>query len=234
MESFSTDEELRNNYFHIYHEPHPSREVFITADVAEGLNSLGKHDFSVASVWDMNTWEQLAQIHGHWPTSYFAQMLMELGYLYDPRGCALIVERNNQYGGAVLEKIENNSDYPIGPNGLYVHEDEKIGWPTNLRTRPLMLEAGKELFEDGSMKVNSLRTLEEMFAFVKKENRKVEAVGGSFDDCVIEFCMAAIYLWSCVPKYVEPVSGGQEKWYPINAGVQRTYKPVGYLGEFGQ
>jgi hypothetical protein len=231
MENFTTDEELRNNYFHIYHEPHPSREVFITADVAEGLNSLGKHDFSVASVWDINSWEQLAQIHGHWPTSVFADMLMELGYLYDPRGCLLIPERN-QYGLAIIERIVA-SDYPLGEYGLFIAEDEKYGWPTNVKTRVLMLEAGKELFEDGSMKVNSMRTIEEMFAFIKKENRKVEAVGGSFDDCVIDFCIAAAYLSASSPKYVQPVSGGQEKWYPVHTGEEKTFQPVGYMGEFG-
>lgn len=231
LNNLKTEEERANNYFHVYIKPDPRYEYMFVTDLAEGLNRDGGRDFQSGSIWNVNTWEQCAQLHGHWPVHLYAQMAMELCYYYDDRGCLLISERNNEYGGAFIEAIVNGSDYPIGNYGFYVHEDEKYGWPTNTKTRGIMLSSGAKLFHDGSVTINSLRTIEEFYTFIEKENRKIEAVSGSFDDCVLEYLIAAAYLEMSVPQYIAPAVGGGEKAFAgsYTTGMPKDYAPPGYI-----
>lgn len=199
-------------FFHIYENPKKGELYAISADVSEGLNADGKHDFCSASVWKLSNWEQVAHLHGYWDTHNYGFILTELGWYYDPEGSLLIPERNN-YGLAVIETIEHQTDYPLGDMGLYRHEDDKYGWPQNVRSRAYALETGKKLVHDGSLIIRSERTLQEMRTFVKKEGKKVEALSGTFDDCVLDLCIFAAVVYEAPVHYIAPVAGGREKFF---------------------
>ncbi len=209
-------------FFHIYELPKKGEMYAISADVSEGLNADGKHDFGSASVWKLRDWSQVAHLHGYWDTHNYGFILTELGWFYDPEGSLLIPERNN-YGLAVIETIEHQTDYPLGGHGLYLHEDDKYGWPQNVRSRAYALETGKKLVHDGSLIVRSERTLLEMRTFVKKEGKKVEALSGAFDDCVMDLCIFAAVVYEAPVQHIAPVVGGQPKFY--TSGPARVFQP---------
>lgn len=217
-------------FLHIWKLPVLGRNYAVIGDVAEGLNSLGKHDFCSASVYDLNDWEQIAHLHGNWPPNLYARILMDLAYWYSfDAGCLLCPEANKD-GQVVVNEIVNHSDYPLGPNGLYLHKEyDKYGWQQNVKTRPLAISCGKELLQEGLLKINSERTLSEIETFVKRENKKVEAIPGYFDDCVMEMCIFAAVVYDGPRPHITPSVGGQKKMVPISVGAARNFVPPNHF-----
>lgn len=209
--------------------PNELRQATVTADVPEGLNGLGKQDFASASVWD-EKWEQVAHLHGNWPPHVYARILIELAYWYSQgEGCLLCPEANND-GKVVISEIQNHTDYPLGMDGLYLHKDyDKYGWQQNVKTRPYALACGEELLRGGHITVNSERTLSELETFVKREKKKIEAIPGYFDDCVLDFCIFAAIVYNAPRPHIKPSVGGAKKIVPISVGASRNFTPPNHF-----
>lgn len=191
-----------------YLEPEEDRKYLITADVSEGLNADGKHDNSVAHVYDRETWEQVAHyVSGIAEPHDYGLDLATLGRLYNT--AVICVERNNP-GHSVLNTLENTCNYP----SIYAHiaYDEEMkptlprnGFPTTTRTKPEAcgdLASIIEEMNDGNVGFlwNHPKTIEELIHFVKKEGKKMEAESGSNDDEVSCCWMAAALMADYIIK----------------------------------
>lgn len=169
------EEHKRDNYY------------VVGVDCAEGVGG----DYSVATVINKTTREEVAQLRGHIKPKRFAEMILTLCKLYtgarnlEP---LLGVERNN-HGHAVLLWLEHE-----GYGNLYKHRDEKIGWHTNSVTRPIMVDRLISAIEDSEIKLNSHDTIGECMTMVEDKG-KIEAMKGKHDDC---FISVAIGLELCV------------------------------------
>lgn len=154
------------------------------ADTAEGVGG----DYSVGTIYDINTLEQVAEIKGHLKPYDFAHELNDLCSQYQ-RGNniwpILAVERNN-HGHAVLLELENHIRYI----NLYRHKDEKLGWLTDKITKPIMLNGFREGLENQTLTINSHDLLSEALTFINN-NGKLEASVGKHDDCIIASSIAA-------------------------------------------
>jgi len=160
----------------------------IGADVAEGIKG---RDYSVAQVLDSHG-EQVAVWRGHIHPDLFARVLKALGLRYNT--ARIIPERNN-HGILTCTRLAKDLAYPnvfMDESVGNLTEDirETIGFSTNVKTKPLIIDQLRERLREGTIKLHDLTTLEEMKTFVVTEAGKLEADDGKHDDCVMALALA--------------------------------------------
>ena len=74
---------------------------------------------------------------------------------------------------------------------------KKVGFVTNSKTKPIMINDFVELFETNQLVINSKDLLSEMKIFSFKDG-KMGAIQGSHDDLVMSFAMAIVGIKSNV------------------------------------
>ena len=166
----------------IWRTPEARSRYLITVDVADGIPGRA---YSVADVYDIRSWEQVAQWHGHADPVAFRDTVARLGAFY---GWALIAVENNYPGNAVVSGLVE-----MGYPNIY-GEGGKNGWTTTLQSKAEFISDGRAAVRDGSLKVNSEKTLGEFRTFVVSESGKMEPQEGCFQDTVIVACKAANIL----------------------------------------
>jgi len=158
----------------------------ITADASDGIPG---QDKSSASCWDVSSWEQVAHWHGYCDPSEFGIILRDMGAMYN---WATIAPETNYPGNATYAKLRD-LQYPK----LWLDVETGNPWKTDNRTRTLAITALREAMREGTMKINSPTTIQEMNTFVRSKAGKYEAESGSHDDCVMDAAIAAYILKHC-------------------------------------
>lgn len=176
-----TLDETPKGYLSIWKLPDEMDSYVIGADVAE------VNDYSVATVLSKRNMEVVARFRGKLPVDSFAKELERLAYYYNT--ALLGVERNNQ-GIAVLVVL-NKLYYP----NMYYREDvndvgessaTKLGWETNIRTRPILITDLGMYIRNRDLKIPDAVTINELMTFVRTDEKPMgEAQPGTHDDCVI-------------------------------------------------
>jgi hypothetical protein len=170
--------------------PEQGREYVIGADVGEGL---AHGDASVGCVLDRETGEQVAELHGRVAPGRFARLVAGLAWWY--REAELGVE-SNYHGHTVLDALANTLHY----HPLYHHRSydqrpgekrEKLGYPTNAQTKPIMIDDLAEAIAEDFLQMHSSGLVDECFTFVTTDSGSREAQLGKHDDRV----MAAAIAW---------------------------------------
>lgn len=153
------------------------------ADVAEGIGG----DWSVAVMIDCNEREVVASIRGQWTPFEFAHKLNELCDYYQGAGKShplLAVERNN-HGHAVLLELENHIQY----SNLYRAKDERLGWKTDLITRPIIIDIFLDAITNTTVIINDKELLTECLT-LENSKGKIKAADNKHDDCVMAAAIA--------------------------------------------
>lgn len=177
----------------VWRAPEPEASYFIGADCAEGIEGM---DYSCGAVLDLEG-RQCAVIHGHWTPERYGHLLSLLGEWYNE---AQIAVEANEHGHSVLNTLLNTEHYP----SLYRHRDydnrgegrPKLGWITNKKTRPILLNDLREVVHGGLMGINHMDFLGECFTFMDNGKGKFEARSGTHDDTVMAWGIA----WQCRDK----------------------------------
>lgn len=162
----------------VYVLPQPGRHYILAADVAEGL---AHGDYSVGTLIDRDTWEEVAALHGHWEPDIFADYLLSLS---DNYAADIAVERNN-HGHAVLAALKLKGCTRIA-EGM----DERPGWLTNAQSKPLAVDLLAEALRDHLCKVRTPAALDEMQVYCVLDNGKTGAPEGYHDDRVMSWAIA--------------------------------------------
>lgn len=186
--------------------PADGEDFLIGADVAEGLDADGKHDFDSAHVLNWNTWEEYCHLHGSWEPNEYGQILAELGHFFNE---ALIVVERNNHGHSTLNTLINSVQY----GNVYFHEEydeykkettKKPGWPTTVKTKFIALDTLNAAIDENGIHLRSRKTIGEMMTFVKKPGGKAGGEGSSHDDRVISVAIAsAVALTQKPARYIE-------------------------------
>lgn len=163
----------------------PGHLYVIGCDTAEGVSG----DYSVAAVIDTRNFEVVALLRSNqMKPGEFAKAVYDLGQEYTDQHSLwplVAVERNN-HGHAVLLALYDVLNYP----NLYKDpQDEKLGWKTNMISRPLMLDTLIEAIEEGQIILNSKHILYECLTLVDNGAR-IEAEDGENDDTIIATAIA--------------------------------------------
>lgn len=166
-----------------YLEPEVGHLYVIGVDVSEGVRG---GDYSVMIVWDRNTGEEVAFYRGLVAPDRLAALADKVGRQYN--NALLVVEVNN-HGLTTLTKLKDLS-YP----SLYyrptkfetvgVSYSDKLGWRTTKVTRPLLINDLNQAVRDGTVKIHSKETLDEMLTFVYDINNEMVSQDGYHDDTI--------------------------------------------------
>ena len=178
----------------IYHDLDPFETYEIGGDVAMGLKG---GDYSVAQVLDSKR-RQVAVWRGRVHPDSFAHILAALGRKYN--NARIAVEVNN-HGLTTLTVLEKVIEYPK----LYYRtvydkkrdeENENLGFQTNMKTKPLIINRLIESLRKSEIEINDEATLKEMLNYIVVEGShdKFEADAGCHDDCVMSLAIVNFVL----------------------------------------
>ncbi len=131
----------------IWENPNKDCQYLISADVAEGIEG---GDYSTAYVGELETGRQVAEWHGHCDPKEFGRILACLGWYY---GTSWVVPEINNHGISTLDGLRG-CGYPrimrrhvFDSVGSSV--TNKLGWHTNVATKPLILNEIREHLSAG-------------------------------------------------------------------------------------
>lgn len=170
--------------------PAPGRSYVAFGDPAEGL---AKRDLSAGVVMDYHTGEIVAVWLGHIDPDQFGRQLVGLAHYY--KDALLGIEVNNHGIATVITARD------LGYDNLYrrmvydqatEQETPKLGWKTDVITKPIMINDFKAAVRDGKIIIPDERILLQLMAYEEKEPasenteyRKMGAPSGENDDLVI-------------------------------------------------
>lgn len=185
----------------VYAEPVEDHTYAVGADVATGRGA----DYSAAYVIDLQTMELAAEYHGKVEADIYARDLHYLGRRYGT--ARLAIESSGGYGEAVIVPLRDGvAGRPAYPK-LYQHVlsarpdkplSKPFGFPTNTKTRPLILNQLEQHLRERTLPWVSGDLLHEMTEFVHHDHGpSPRARSGSRDDrvmaCAIAFEMYRLY-----------------------------------------
>lgn len=193
----------------VYKDFDPARIYYIGADVAEGIKG---RDYSVAQVID-DRGEQAAVWRGHVHPDYFAVILKALGERY---GTARIIPERNNHGILTCSRLAKDLAYPnvfMEESVGNITEDyrETIGFSTNVKTKPLVIDQLRAALRDGVLKIRDRDTLQEMLTYIVTETGKMEAEEGHHDDCVMALALA----FHIFEAHFDPVANADEYYVEV-------------------
>jgi hypothetical protein len=167
----------------IWYPPKEDGSYLITSDSSQGIKG---GDNSCADVFDMETWQQVAQFRGYVNPYEFGDKLFILGLKYNN---AVLMPETNSPGSSTYERLEQ-----LGYTNLWYDVHTMKPWRTTTRTRSNMITATSQCINDKSIKINSIDTINECRTFVLTRNKKFEAASGCYDDCVVSLSLACYAL----------------------------------------
>jgi hypothetical protein len=123
-----------------------SQRYYIGADVAMGIKN---GDYSVAQILDRQK-RRVAMWRGHIHPDRFADTLYHLGLHYNE---ARIVVENNNHGLMTAVRLGRDLAYPdvytaVGEGQLNDQESFVIGFNTNAKTKPLIIDGLRAAMRD--------------------------------------------------------------------------------------
>ena len=176
-----------NNGLTIWKTPARGVKFYIGVDTGEGV---GK-DYSAFEIIDANC-EQYAEFKSNKIKPYaYAEVIRNIGIWYN--NANLIVEKMSA-GHTVVEKLYNECHY----RNMYSYMEydarsgcmlPKVGWQTNTKSKPMLVNDFVEMFETKQMIIKSKDLLQEMKVFEFKDG-KMGATIGSHDDLCMAMGMA--------------------------------------------
>jgi hypothetical protein len=177
----------------VWEYPKPGHNYVISADVSRGD---GK-DYSTFHICDSTSGEVVAEYKGKISPDKFGDMLVEFGTKYNE---AQLCPENNSFGYSTMVRIKDlnyKKVYSTKGRGAFLGgyvpdlEADSMGFNTNSKTRPLILNKLEETLRNKRLKIYSSRFYEELKTFVWNDN-KVQAMKGENDDLVMSL---AIGCW---------------------------------------
>jgi len=179
--------------YHVWKPYQSGGSYLLVADVARGD---GK-DFSVFHVIDVKEMEQVAEYQGKIDPDTFAKLINDVGMEFG--GCMVVVENNN-IGYSVITKLvdmrypniyySTKASHDFVDSSMAQYTSNSVpGFTTTQKTRPLIVAKLDEFVRNKIIKINSLRTINELDTFLWINGRP-EAQRGYNDDLVMSLAIA--------------------------------------------
>jgi hypothetical protein len=177
-------------YIEIWKEPEEERFYSIGGDVAEGLVT---GDYSVGTVMS-DDFDIHASWYGHIDPDLFGEELVKLAVYYNQG--YLGIESNN-HGLTALKSVQRLEYWNIFFQKTYDKISDtisqKIGWSTNTRTKPLMINKLAEFIREKWLGIKWTTLINECLTYVIEDNGATNAQEGCHDDTVMS-CAIALQL----------------------------------------
>lgn len=174
----------------IFYLPQRTMKYYGGADSSSGSGN----DFSTLTIYDSDGQEVMSLYHNKIPVYLFAEILNELGRMYNY--AFLAIERNS-YGLPVIERLRNDYEYMnLMKQKTFDQRGKKkmeLGFTTTEKTKAIMISDFKEQFEKGLINIECKQTLQQMQMFVETNGKMGNKRGNSdlhHDDSVISSALA--------------------------------------------
>ena len=156
------------------------KNYIISADVAEGISNGA---WSVAAVIDRSSWEVVAEFRARLDPGVFGDVLCVMGEYWN---WAILIPESNNHGQATIESIRRNK-YPhlLETNVLWEDERKRSGFPTDRRTKELIISALRNAIDKQTYIENSPVAIDEMFRAVRDDSGSMVSEGDGYLDTVI-------------------------------------------------
>lgn len=192
--------------------PDPREQYFVIGDASDPSNKKSgerEGDPGCLQIIKLRNMEQVGIWHGYEEPYEMGRVANNLGHFFNK---ALVIIERNPFGISSIDCLRT-LNYP----NIYkmqeleydsVEETDKLGWITNILTRPLLIGAIKDAISNGVYKLHDSDTVAELCTFVRnKRTGKIEAASSSHDDRVMTLAIGA-YLRSITPvmQYVSDES----------------------------
>jgi hypothetical protein len=179
-----------NKSLFIWEKPKVDMKYYIGVDGAEGVGQ----DYSVLEVFSEDGIQVAEFRNNKLAPHLFSEIVYLLGVYYNYG--FLVIEKASA-GHTIVSKLRFDYRY----RNMYMHKEydargnarKKVGYVTNSKTKPMMINGFREKFEENQIVINSKILLEEMKVF-KIEGDKMGAIKGRHDDCVMATSMALVGL----------------------------------------
>lgn len=185
----------------IYKTPDYVRHTYLIAiDTSEGDPT---SDPSPATVFCVETWEEVAHIYGRFEPASLAGYCVKLAQYYN--NAVIVPERNNHGHALILAAndliISLEHLYGNGRPRMYVSPfDGKYGWLSNLKYKTLAMDNMAEALRDGSVTLHTEATVTELGIIEASTNKAVE---GETDDRALSAIIGVAAL-----RWPMPDAGG--------------------------
>lgn len=204
-------------YIKIWEPPKLGMHYAIGADVAEGLAT---GDYSTAKVGN-SEFDIVASWHGHIDPDLYGKELVKLARYYND--AYLGVEANN-HGLTTLKSIVHTEYWNIyySKNFEKVSDQvtQKIGWHTNQKTKPLMINKLAEYVREYYLGIPDPLIISEMFTYIIEDNGSTNAQQGCHDDTVMATAiMLQLLLEGKSDNYVPEIPIDQRGKYETTAEI---------------
>lgn len=184
----------------VWNLPKYGEDYVIGADVAEGVRG---GDYSVADVIRTRDLKTVAKWRGHVDPDQFGHILDKLGRYYN---YALMGVEINNHGLAVVQRLRdlfytNLFRREKGIDERFEEPTSKLGWKTDLRTKPLMVDYLAEAIREKLITDYDETFVREAMTYVIDDNGRTDAEEGCFDDTVIAKAIGLqMFEWSNTNK----------------------------------
>ena len=169
-----------NGRMRVWQDPEPHYNYLISCDVALGRD----RDYSAFHIINMYNGQQVAEFYSNkTPINDFAKIIAQEGMLYN---IAHVICERNTIGNNLIDWLFNVYEY----ENMWTDEKGEIGFQTTARNREEILANLEEAVRTDLIKINSQRTVDELFTFVINDSGKVEAEKGYHDDLIMSMALA--------------------------------------------
>jgi intein/homing endonuclease len=174
--------ERYNGRLRVWSNPNPNRLYGLAADVSLGRG----FDHSAFHILDLYTGIQVAEFYSpDTPINEFAKIIALEGRRYN---VANVIAERNMIGHVLIKHLLNDHEY----ENMWTDEKGEVGILVSAKNRETLLAEMEEQLRLCSVKVNSERTLFELYTFIiNEETKKPEADEGKTDDLVMSLAFAA-------------------------------------------
>lgn len=200
----TVSEDWVSKYTHrmrVWEEPKPYYNYLLAVDASYGR----ERDNSAFHIINLYNGEQVAEFYSNvTPISKFAEIIRQEGYRYNT---AYVQVERNGLGMALIEQLWDVLEY----DNLLMDDKGEFGVMLTTKTREVVLTDLEDCLRKGKIKLNSSRTLDELFTFIIREDTgKVEADAGYTDDLVMSLALAANAMDDIYKGSPEPLISGDE------------------------
>ena len=184
----------------VWRQPQAQAEYVIGADVAEGIDE----DYSVATVMDKHSHMTVARFRGDMEPADFGEYLALLGRWYNN---ALIGAEINNHGLTTVQRLRdvgyaNLYRREMGIDERYEEYTSKLGWRTDVRTKPLMIDGLSEAISTDQIIDYDKIFIRECMTYIRDSRGRTNAQEGQHDDTVISTAIALqLFEWNPISQH---------------------------------
>lgn len=187
--------------FKVWEEPQPGEKYVIGVDVAEGIEGGSEGgregDYSVIDVMKQSNLQTVARWRGHIDPDLLGEEVVLVGWWYNT---ALVGVESNNHGLTTLQRVRDKFYRNLymrkrGAEELFEMSTSKMGWRTDRKTKPLMIDDLAKAIRDGDIIDYDITFIRECMTYVRDDRGMTNAQEGQHDDTVIA---KAIALQMCV------------------------------------